>query len=146
MALTFKQSQEVLKILASVSTKEHAEQIIKRNSEALESGYSQTPCPHCLFTSRARFHCKNCLWTYAFNKVSKISLGAFEGAPCCNVDFLEAFDGIPSGVKLAASHLNCNNSRTVTRLWLRAHIRWASDTKNWGTKKAPKKYRREVNK
>lgn len=142
MNISWEDSQKILKLLAAISTKEHAIQIVERNKEALESGTSEINCPHCEFRF-LRYQCGKCLWTYAIEKV----LGTLESydCPCINVKFLEEENNIPSSIELSWNELTVDSrEEDGGEKWLEAHIEWASKEEDWEIQDPPRGYRTSV--
>jgi hypothetical protein len=146
--LSYKTSQKILKVLAEISTKEHAEQIIKRNTEALEKGSSDIHCPHCTPNTS----CKDCLWAYAIKHVIKkaLNINILE-CPCIYVAFINkdlnnVLDHhIPNTISLDEDFLKIEDPSCEDAIqWLKAHIDWAKNME-WG-KRVVNNYRNEFNK
>jgi len=149
LKVTWKQSQKILTLLASISTKQHARQIIQRNKGALTlTCGSATHCPHCFH--EYEYLCENCLWVYAVEKVLGKLKGSQATCPCIRVLFASP-KVIPNPSVNVLRHLiidverlgNPKNKPLIDE-WFKAHIRWASK-KIWGTRRPPEGYRISIN-
>lgn len=158
--LTRKTSIKVLKLLAEISTEEHATAIAKRNGQALVEDSSTIACPHCRFTPNGCYDCATCLWTYAILKVThkcadpNKCVDPDKCCPCVMVRFTDSETPkyrqsvTPFGIYLSRQLLkvnrNCEDADyKATKDWLLAHIAWAQSP-GWGTRKPPKGYRTTV--
>jgi len=134
---SYKTSQKILKILASVSTEAHRKQVIKRNEASLRNKSKRTKvaCPHC-----SNYDCRSCLWTYAA-KEAGAELPVLS-TPCMSVEFA----GNCGGLDLYPDSMEERLRTKANVRWRKAHIKWAKNKKAWGTAQAPEGFRMEVNK